>query len=73
MPAKPASVKPGRPINAAQQTDRPHRQRNRRLFCDCGRPAIVVKLVIVGSDPQYTVRLALCLDCLRQEDDMELE
>jgi hypothetical protein len=50
---------------------KPPQPRHRRLICDCGRPATSVKLVIVGTDPQYTIRLPLCPECLKLEQEME--
>jgi hypothetical protein len=46
---------------------KPRSMKNRRQRCDCGRLAVKVLLVRVGSDPQYTVHLPLCRDCLKLE------
>ncbi|PWB49833.1 MAG: hypothetical protein C3F13_18520 [Anaerolineales bacterium] len=45
--------------------------RHRRLRCDCGLPAVVVKTVKVGSSPQYTIRLPLCPACLKLEQELQ--
>jgi hypothetical protein len=50
---------------------KPSKVKHRRLRCDCGRPAVKVLLVRVGSDPQYTVHLPLCRDCLELEHSMQ--
>ncbi len=49
---------------------KPRMLKHRRLRCDCGRMAVKVLLVRVGSDPQYTVHLPLCRDCLELEHSM---
>ena len=46
------------------------KKRSRRLRCDCGKMAVTVIEVRVGSDPQYTVHLALCADCLELEREL---
>ena len=47
--------------------------RQRRLRCDCGKLAIKILLVRVGSDPQYTVQLPLCQQCLSLEENLRYE
>ncbi len=47
--------------------------RSRRLRCDCGKLAVTVRLVRVGCDPQYTVRLPLCTSCLQLELELEAD
>jgi hypothetical protein len=42
-----------------------------RQRCDCGRLAVTVITVIVGSEPQYSVELPLCAECLRLEKEMQ--
>ena len=44
--------------------------RRRQPRCDCGRIAVKVLHVKVGSDPQYTVSLPLCSVCLSLEEGM---
>jgi hypothetical protein len=46
------------------------KKRCRQLRCDCGQPAIVVISVRVGCDPQYTVQLPLCAECLKLEREL---
>jgi len=41
--------------------------RHRRIYCDCGQPAVIVMPVIVGINPQYVVHLPLCEACLALE------
>jgi hypothetical protein len=47
-----------------------HSPRQPRLNCDCGNKALVVVLVQVGiTEEEFTEeRLALCQDCLQQEE-----
>jgi len=47
--------------------------RRRRQRCDCGRLAVKVLFVKVGSDPQYSVSLPLCSECLSVEKGMHDE
>jgi hypothetical protein len=49
---------------------RPWRVKQRRLRCDCGRLAITVLRVRVGSNPQYVIRLLLCPACLKLEQEL---
>ena len=46
-------------------------RRRRRLRCDCGRIAVTVISVRVGIDPQYTIQLPLCRDCLSMERGLQ--
>jgi len=46
---------------------KPHRVKQRRPRCDCGKLAVTVLEVRVGSDPQYTICLPLCSSCLALE------
>jgi hypothetical protein len=41
------------------------------MRCDCGRVAVTIKAVRVGSDPQYIVHLPLCAECLAVEQEMQ--
>ncbi len=45
--------------------------RERHVYCDCGMLAVTVLKVLVGSEPQYTIRLPLCPACLQLEQDLE--
>jgi hypothetical protein len=54
-------------LQPAQPQPKPHRVNQRRPRCDCGKLAITVLKVRVGSDPQYTIRLPLCSACLALE------
>ncbi|OGN93319.1 MAG: hypothetical protein A2Y88_05690 [Chloroflexi bacterium RBG_13_48_10] len=47
-----------------------HPIRHRPIHCDCGQLAVTVVSVTVGTDPQYTIRLPLCRECLALERDM---
>ncbi len=38
--------------------------------CDCGLRAVTILTVRVGCDPQYTIRLPLCRDCLALEQEL---
>jgi hypothetical protein len=67
---KTARVKALTPARAAAD---PPARRHRRQFCDCGRVAVTVKLVKVGTNPQYTIRLPLCKACLKLEQEMRLD
>jgi len=51
----------------AQPSSKPRRVKQRRPRCDCGKLAVTVLQVRVGSDPQYTIRLPLCSACLALE------
>jgi hypothetical protein len=51
----------------AQPVLKPRRSKPRRLRCDCGKLAVTVLEVRVGSDPQYTIHLPLCPACLALE------
>ena len=46
---------------------KPRRRTGQHLLCDCGQPAVAVKVVRVGLDGAYQARLPLCADCLRLE------
>jgi hypothetical protein len=46
---------------------KPHPKRQRHLHCDCGCLAVKVIVLKVGSDPQYTIHLPLCRECLELE------
>ena len=52
---------------------RPRRVRQRKPRCDCGQLAIKILLVRVGTDPQYTVPLPLCQECLTLEENLRDE
>jgi len=54
-------------LKPAQPPPKPHRVKQRRPRCDCGKIAVTVLQVRVGSDPQYTIRLPLCSACLALE------
>ena len=43
----------------------------RPLLCACGKTAVAIILVEVGIDDVYTVRLAVCQDCLQSEQDFD--
>jgi hypothetical protein len=47
--------------------------KRRRLRCDCGQLAVTVLTVQVGTDPQYTIHLPLCRDCLILEQSLRWE
>jgi hypothetical protein len=38
--------------------------------CDCGRKAVTVVLVQVGTEGAYTERMALCRRCLKLEEEL---
>lgn len=38
--------------------------------CDCGRKAVTVVLVQVGTQGAYTERMALCQRCLKLEEEL---
>ena len=38
--------------------------------CDCGRKAVIVVLVQVGTEGAYTERMALCKRCLKLEEEL---
>jgi hypothetical protein len=42
--------------------------RHRPLRCDCGRPAVTVLIRSVGLDGVYQVRLPVCEECKRLEE-----
>lgn len=42
-------------------------------YCDCGRKAVTVVLIQVGTGGGYTERMALCKRCLRLEEEMFTE
>jgi hypothetical protein len=68
--AQTSSKKPAMQFHAPHASPKLHRLKQRRLRCDCGRLAITVRLVRVGSDPQYTIRLPLCPACLKLEQEL---
>ena len=39
-------------------------------YCDCGRKAVIVVLVRVGVEGNYTERMALCDRCLKLEAEL---
>lgn len=45
-------------------------QRPRWFRCDCGKRAVIVVLVRVGMGGVYAMRLPLCKDCLKIEEEM---
>jgi len=66
--------KPGKVLT--QQDVHPKKTRlvkSRRLRCDCGQIAITMLTVKVGSDPQYTIHLPLCRDCLALEQSFQAD
>jgi len=60
-------------LQPAQSLPKSHRVSQRRPRCDCGKLAITVLKVRVGSDPQYTIRLPLCSACLALEQSFRNE
>ncbi len=71
-PRKPGSIlSPGKSSTPSHKGSQSRPARSRRLRCDCGKIAITVRLVRVGCDPQYTIRLPLCASCLQIELEME--
>jgi hypothetical protein len=71
-PAKPSRSR--RKVTRKAQPSLALRQaRRRQPRCDCGRIAVKVLHVKVGSDPQYTVSLPLCSMCLALEEGMHAE
>ena len=69
-PSNPLERKRLRPAKPSQK---PHRVKRRRLRCDCGKLAVTLLEVRVGSDPQYTIRLPLCSACLALEQSFHSE
>jgi hypothetical protein len=63
--------KRGQHLPPAQAALKKQYTRKSRLMCDCGRPAVTVKMVKVGIDPQYTIRLLLCAECIKLEQELE--
>ena len=47
-------------------------RRQKRLTCDCGKPAVTVLPVRVGKDGVYEARLPLCAECLELEQSYAL-
>jgi hypothetical protein len=70
-------AKPGRSRRNVTRKAQPslalRHAKRRQLRCDCGRIAVKVLHVKVGSDPQYTVSLPLCSMCLSLEEGMHAE
>ena len=60
-------------LKPAHPRPKPHRVSQHRLRCDCGKQAITVLQVRVGSDPQYTIHLPLCAACLDLEQSFHTE
>lgn len=58
--------------DASGQNRQTRHKKHKRLRCDCGMPAVTVKLVRVGEDGVYLVRLPLCADCLQVEESYAL-
>ena len=54
-------------LRPAKSSHKLHRVKRRRLRCDCGKLAVTLLEVRVGSDPQYAIRLPLCSACLALE------
>lgn len=54
-----------------QQPRKPQLVKHRRLRCDCGQIAVTVLLLRVGINPQYTIHLPLCRDCLALEHSLQ--
>ncbi len=79
IPLTLASAPRSIPSHSKRHPPDPHRRpkrrhpRRRRVYCDCGNLAITVKEVKVGCDPQYTVRLPLCPDCLALEQGFAID
>ena len=67
-------TKPSRSRRSGTRKNQPspalRQARPRQPRCDCGRIAVKVLHVKVGSDPQYTVSLPLCSVCLSLEEGM---
>lgn len=53
--------------NGEGQGNLTRHKKHKRLRCDCGKPAVTVKVVRVGEGGVYQVRLPLCADCLEVE------
>jgi hypothetical protein len=77
MPPRPRSTKRNRYSRPPQASDKDHAIRQGRPFnrqrleyCDCGKLAVTVLQVRVGTDPQYIIRLPLCPACLKLEQDL---
>jgi hypothetical protein len=76
MPSRPHRVKRTR-LDSSSQPVKPHSIRRHRFtrqrfeYCDCGNLAVTVLHVLVGSDPQYTIRMPLCPTCLKIEQDLD--
>jgi len=60
-------------LRPAHPRSKPHRVSQHRPRCDCGKQAITVLQVRVGSDPQYTIHLPLCAACLDLEQSFHTE
>jgi hypothetical protein len=66
--------KPGKVLAYQDVHAKKQRQvKPRRLRCDCGQIAITLLTVKVGSDPQYTIHLPLCRDCLALEQSLHTD
>lgn len=77
MPPRPRSPKRNRYSRPPQSSHKDHAIRKRHPFtrqrleyCDCGKLAVTVLQVRVGTDPQYIIRLPLCPACLKLEQDL---
>jgi hypothetical protein len=66
---------PGKARKESHRKNTPRRmlknKRKRRLRCDCGKTAVAVVAVWVGTDPQYLIKLPLCSECLALENSLK--
>ncbi len=65
-----ADLDDNRGYKSSTSASKTHFSRHRRPMCDCGSPAVTIKLVKVGTNPQYTIRLPLCAACLKLEQEL---